>query len=487
MHGRESSSDRISRPVAAAVAAGIPLAALRAVEPTARRQSLREQLGQARDALDRGDPAEALAAVDRALALDPDYLAAQALRERILQPAPPVARQASPSIAVDAFRRESRQPAPVALTASASAAGVLRVETRVRARRIEKRAEAARAALACGRTHDARAAIDEIAAIDPEHPEHPLLLAELQAHTSMARRRTHAGPALAAAAVCAAFTMAGWYWLGPRDGAPPTAVVQPAAPAAAAERPGAPAPPFVAPTPATVTAEAQTIEPSPPVAPDRPAPAAAAEPGATSTAGNLIPAPASRASGIGPITLPPPPPPEPAPAQVQGAQPFVPAIAPIEPSGPSQLPGALTAAPQDARLRPVEGASDAAAVARPVEPTSLPTTPAVRDEELVLRALQQYRQAYDTLDARAAQAVWPGVDSAALQRAVDGLASQRLTFQSCQLQVDGSSASAECRGSAQYTPRVGSREARDEPRNWSFALRKTTNNAWQIESARVAR
>ena len=105
----------------------------------------------------------------------------------------------------------------------------------------------------------------------------------------------------------------------------------------------------------------------------------------------------------------------------------------------------------------------------------------------MLRTLQQYRRAYDTLDARAAQDVWPGVDSTALQRAFDGLMSQRLTFQSCQLQVNGLTASAACHGTARYTPRVGSREARDEPRDWRFTLRKLTNDQWQIESARVAR
>ncbi len=113
--------------------------------------------------------------------------------------------------------------------------------------------------------------------------------------------------------------------------------------------------------------------------------------------------------------------------------------------------------------------------------------PVVRDEDLVLRTLQQYRLAYDTLDARAAQAVWPGVDGVALQRAFDGLVSQRLTFQSCQLQVNGASATAACLGTARYTPRVGSGEARDEPRDWRFTLRKTATDDWQIASARVAR
>lgn len=49
--------------------------------------------------------------------------------------------------------------------------------------------------------------------------------------------------------------------------------------------------------------------------------------------------------------------------------------------------------------------------------------------------------------------------------------------------MNGARASVACRGSAQYTPRVGSHESRE----WRFTLRKTATDEWQIASARVAR
>ena len=45
-----------------------------------------------------------------------------------------------------------------------------------------------------------------------------------------------------------------------------------------------------------------------------------------------------------------------------------------------------------------------------------------------------------------AHAVWPAVNQAALARAFDGLASQAITFDQCDVQVRGAVASATCRG-----------------------------------------
>jgi len=436
------------------------------VEPRARRLYLREQLGRAREALERGESAEALAAVDRALQVDPDYLAAQALKERILrQPASggasaPWPSQAAPDAAtLDARRATSSATA----SASASEAGVLRFEQRARARRIEKRAEAARVALAGGRMSEAREAIDEIAALEPQHPELGLLRTELAARAARAPRRRHLGPALAAVAVFGASIFAASDIGSPRVSAPPMAAApQPAPPLADLADASAPAGPVVQPVaiPADLPPPAPTVSDTPAVA----------------TSGTTMPAPSPQ-----PLLNAPAPIDRPKPA------PALPRIAPVEPSDPAQLPGALTTPPQDPRAAPVERPVAAAPAPRPNDLPPVPATPPVGDEDLVLRTLQQYRRAYDTLDARAAEAIWPGVDSAALQRAFDGLTSQRLTFQSCQLQLNGTGASAACRGTARYTPRMGSGEARDEPRNWRFALRKTATGEWQIVSALVAR
>jgi hypothetical protein len=121
----------------------------------------------------------------------------------------------------------------------------------------------------------------------------------------------------------------------------------------------------------------------------------------------------------------------------------------------------------------------------PVAATPLP--PARKDEEaLVQQVLQRYRSAYDGLDARSARDVWPAVNQAALARAFDGLESQNLTFDACNVQLQGEVATATCRGSARYVPKVGSRSPRTEPRVWNFALRKNGTD-WKIETARAER
>ena len=80
------------------------------------------------------------------------------------------------------------------------------------------------------------------------------------------------------------------------------------------------------------------------------------------------------------------------------------------------------------------------------------------DDTLVRRALQQYKSAYDALDARSAQAVWPVVNERALARAFDGLESQNVTFDACDVHVTGDLARALCRGTTRYVAKVGSRE-----------------------------
>ena len=113
-------------------------------------------------------------------------------------------------------------------------------------------------------------------------------------------------------------------------------------------------------------------------------------------------------------------------------------------------------------------------------------TPAVDEPALVRSVLQRYRAAYQQLDARSAHAVWPAVNETALARAFEGLQSQTLTFDACDVRVNGAAAAATCRGSAQYVPKVGSREPRVEARKWSFTLRKTGAD-WTIDTARADR
>ena len=142
---------------------------------------------------------------------------------------------------------------------------------------------------------------------------------------------------------------------------------------------------------------------------------------------------------------------------------------------PERVPAAAAAPAMTARTPATEPA-----LVRATEPAL------VQDDQLILRTLNQYRSAYEALDVTRARAVWPAVNEAALSRAFDGLQSQNITFENCAVDFEGQAASAVCRGSMRYVPKVGSREPRVEPRVWNFTLRKAGED-WRIETARTAR
>lgn len=104
------------------------------------------------------------------------------------------------------------------------------------------------------------------------------------------------------------------------------------------------------------------------------------------------------------------------------------------------------------------------------------------DASRVADVLRQYARAYDRLDVSAATEVWPSVDRRALARAFDGLASQTVSFDDCQIDVRGALANASCRGRASYVGKVGRRAPRTEPRTWRFELRRD-GDTWKISTA----
>jgi hypothetical protein len=119
-------------------------------------------------------------------------------------------------------------------------------------------------------------------------------------------------------------------------------------------------------------------------------------------------------------------------------------------------------------------------------PAIVPQRVEVDEAALVRQALQRYRVAYDGLDAGSAQAVWPAVNEGALARAFDALESQTLTFDDCRVDLQSGTATATCRGTTRYVPKIGSRDPRTEPRVWNFSLRKD-GSEWKIDNARVER
>jgi hypothetical protein len=104
-------------------------------------------------------------------------------------------------------------------------------------------------------------------------------------------------------------------------------------------------------------------------------------------------------------------------------------------------------------------------------------------DALVRDTLASYTKAYNDLDVNEAARVWPGVDRGALARAFDALDSEQIWLGECRLKIDGSTAQAQCAGTATWKPKVGGGE-RTDPRSWTFELHKAADG-WQIISARV--
>jgi hypothetical protein len=102
----------------------------------------------------------------------------------------------------------------------------------------------------------------------------------------------------------------------------------------------------------------------------------------------------------------------------------------------------------------------------------------------VLDVLNKYAAAYSRLDAGAAQEVWPAVNRPALARAFDGLASQHVALERCDVSLSTESAHANCNGFATWSPKIGNSVAHTDACNWTFQLAKAGTD-WQIVSARV--
>lgn len=377
-------------------------------------QALQARLTAARAAVDAGDRDTALAEIAAALDLDKDFLAAHSLRDCILTlPAD----GAPPPLA----------PAEPAARPMISPDGYAKFEQRAKRRRVDRRIDAARAAIAHQRLRTAAIALDEVIELDPNLPE----LAELTASFDELRRATatrRRGPWIAAAAVFIG-ALLGASWL--QDSSPilPRQIVSAA--------------PLAAPLTPIVTVTEQVV--------------------AVATTGR-------REAGAGPAVDA-----SPAPDAHTGLAPAAPRLTASPINTP---PPALTA--------DVDHAVAAAAIVAPavtLAPVAL-SVDAPDDSLLVKEALQRYRTAYEGLDAQSAQAIWPAVNQAALARAFDGLESQTLTFDACDVRLRGDAATAVCQGSARYVPKVGSRDPRTEPRVWNFTLHKTGSD-WKIESARA--
>ena len=143
-----------------------------------------------------------------------------------------------------------------------------------------------------------------------------------------------------------------------------------------------------------------------------------------------------------------------------------------------------SAAPPAATPRPI-GAPDRVRVAAKAVGAPKPRKVVRRDEDQIRTTLAELQAAYSQLDAGAAREVWPSVDVDALARAFDGLRSQELRFDHCDVTVDGGRARAACSGEALYVPRAGDPGTSSAARAWTFELRRIRER-WMIASARAS-
>lgn len=253
----------------------------------------------------------------------------------------------------------------------------------------------------------------------------------------------------------------------PAAAAVDTPVARPAKPAVASSAPVRPAPaaPLTVPdqqTPPTAAATSQPPAPEPAAriaakaetTPDRPvAPVIAPEP--------------ARKPAKPPAPPPVAPPPETALASVTPQ--------PLTPQTTLGAPIAIEEPPP----RP-------ASRARPSAPTNAPVASAVvsppSDEQRIRAVLHSYQAAFAQLDQDAVQAVWPSVDAKALGRAFDGLSSQSIVFDRCDVSVAAAAARAACHGDVEYVKRVGGGGTQSARRQWIFDLQKSSDGAWRIQS-----
>jgi hypothetical protein len=106
------------------------------------------------------------------------------------------------------------------------------------------------------------------------------------------------------------------------------------------------------------------------------------------------------------------------------------------------------------------------------------------DTRAIEGVLGRYRSGFNSLSASSVSAVWPSVDEKSLYKAFERIEDQNVSFDSCEIEIGGVAAQANCQGTARYVPKVGSRTPRDEARRWRFNLHRTADG-WVIDQVVV--
>jgi hypothetical protein len=394
------------------------------VDPRERWQSLQSHLSAARGAIAAGNKTTALEHIEAALLIDPEFLAARMLRDQVTAPAQEMPFTSSVAEAIDVMNASASAAVPSS-PVTVSPETLASFEERVM-QRVRERESAATVVASAQRTRIAWSVPIAAAAG---------FLAAMSSTTLHEPLVLHSRSIAMSAPLVALDTPE-----------PLTETVVPDT----HEKVVTPEVDRV-PVPAAPTAIAmRAVVDTPPEPPRVPPPA---------------PSPA------------PTPTPTPVTTTAQQPPPVQPAVQPPPPSrGVQMLPP---------RPMPDVAAASASPTPAPAVVSALLVSSA-DDRALVDQALQRYRRAYNRLDARSAQSVYPAVNENALARAFGNLESQLISFESCDIDLQGRLANATCHGTSRYVPKIGNHEPRIEPRVWNFTLRKD-GAEWTIENARAAR
>lgn len=347
-------------------------------------------------------------------------------------------------------------------------------EIKMRHRRAERCVAKAEAALEAGHDEDARAALDEARALNPESPDFDTLKARIdERHAAVAAAGRRATRLKVSSVVAATLLLAvgAFAWLGPGRGQSPDTVAASSPPKPATLPVSVPVATTTtgseSPTTGNIAATEERIVP-----PESPAAVTARH---QEEAVPFFDAASRTAS---------PPSSEPPLPTVREVEPEVTVPRPTTSDAAASVP-----VPPAMTADPLASGLPSTAAPRPVAPPLPPVAepakerPEIADERKVRTVLAEFEAAYSSLNAAAAQAVWPTVDARSLASAFASLRSQRVSLGTCSVQIKGAVARADCSGVTSWTPKIGGGQRR-ESRRWSFDL-QSADGAWQIVRAQA--
>jgi len=323
-------------------------------------------------------------------------------------------------------------------------------EMRMRLRRAERCVLRAEVALEAGFPEEARTALEEARRLDSAR-NFDALEAQIAERLQRPARRT-APPVWAAMLVTAALVAAVAVFVAWRDS--PATV-----------------PETTAPTSDSIVATSAV--PEPPVPPSRSAPSAS-----TIVETEFVRPEVDRVPGGGVAPRPTAGAPAVTPARLGGA-PLTTGALPLPIAElPPEAPVPSTPEPKEAPGSSVAPSAEPVALPAASLPPAVADTASTDERPRVRAALSRYETGYTSLNVDAVRAVWPGVDARSLTRAFEGLASQRVSLGQCSIAVAANTARADCRGQANWAPRIGGGH-QTANRTWTFDLRNVAG-AWQI-------